>query len=226
MSIKIIATAAGLAFAGQAEAFSAPSAVRPTLARSAVATRSEVQASSVFETAQSSFAADFPDFYSRGFGPTTKAERWNGRHAMFGWVAIIATGYATSHGLIPDFDKPLDLAAWGTLAKQGDYTAITNGRAIILIAHVHALFVSLASALAPFGFADSLTLNMKAGEKDESAYGVIVPLKETGLSASAEMANGRMAMLGLVVTVAYSLGTQTPFMDVVNLGVGGLLMPQ
>ena len=117
------------------------------------------------------FEKDFPEFSKRGFGPTTKAERWNGRHAMFGWVVILATGYAQSHNLIPNFDAPLDLSAWGPLARQGDYSSITNGRAIILIAHVHALFVSLASSLSPFGFQDSLTLNMKAAERDEAAYG-------------------------------------------------------
>jgi len=31
------------------------------------------------------FAADFPWLAKYGFGPTVKAERWNGRHAMFGW---------------------------------------------------------------------------------------------------------------------------------------------
>ena len=47
--------------------------------------------------------------YNRGWGPTTKAERWNGRHAMFGWIALLATGYAKGHGLIPNGDVPLDL---------------------------------------------------------------------------------------------------------------------
>lgn len=80
-------------------------------------------------------------------------------------------------------------------------TTITTGRAIILIAHVHALFVSLASALAPFGFQDRLTLNLKEGETDEPAYGLFPNVKDTGLTATAELMNGRMAMLGLICLV-------------------------
>jgi len=204
-------------------AYSPAAGVRPAALRSSVVARSNAQAS-IFESAQSSFEAEFPEFAKRGFGPTTKAERWNGRHAMFGWFAIVATGYAISHGVIPDFDTPLDLSVWGPLAKTGD-ASITNGRAIILIAHVHALFVSLASALAPFGFQDSLTLNMKAGEKDEEAYGVFIPFKGmAGLTPAAEMANGRLAMLGLVATVATSASTGTPFLNVVDQMLGGLLL--
>ena len=30
------------------------------------------------------FSADFPWLAKNGFGPSVKAERWNGRHAMFG----------------------------------------------------------------------------------------------------------------------------------------------
>lgn len=190
-----------------------------------MAKRAQPQAASVFEGAMKSFETDFPEFSKRGFGPTTKAERWNGRHAMFGWAAIIATGYAQSHGLIPNFDTPLDLSEWGPLARQGDYSAITNGRAIILIAHMNALFVSLASALSPFGFQDSLTLNMKAAERDEAAYGVFVPIPgQQGLTAAAEMANGRLAMLGLIATVGTAIATGQPFMEVVNTGLGGLLL--
>jgi hypothetical protein len=128
-------------------------------------------------------------------------------------------------GLIPDFDTPLDLKAWGPLAVQGDYSGITNGRAIILIAHVHALFVSLAAALSPFGFQDSLTLNMKAGEKDEAAYGVVVPIfGQAGLTPAAEMANGRLAMLGLIALLATSLTSGESILSVVNTGLGGMLL--
>jgi hypothetical protein len=35
---------------------------------------------------------NYPVAYNKGFGPTTKAERWNGRHAMAGWIVLLATG--------------------------------------------------------------------------------------------------------------------------------------
>jgi len=47
---------------------------------------------SVFDDAVSEFKKDYPAAYNKGWGPTTKAERWNGRHAMFGWVALLMTG--------------------------------------------------------------------------------------------------------------------------------------
>jgi hypothetical protein len=103
-------------------------------------------------------------------------------------------------------------------------TGITNGRAIILIAHVHALFVSLAASLSPFGFQDALTLNMKAGERDEAAYGVIVPvIGQAGLTSAAEMVNGRLAMLGLIALLASSLSTGSSILETVDVGLGGLL---
>ena len=34
---------------------------------------------------------DYPFLAKYGFGLTVKCERWNGRHAMFGWAFIIAT---------------------------------------------------------------------------------------------------------------------------------------
>ncbi|KAG8461843.1 hypothetical protein KFE25_013862 [Diacronema lutheri] len=223
--MKVLALAT-LAFAGHAAAYApaARTALRGAKA-SAVSARAAPRAASVFEGAMANFEKDFPEFSKRGFGPTTKAERWNGRHAMFGWVVILATGYAQSHNLIPNFDAPLDLSAWGPLARQGDYSSITNGRAIILIAHVHALFVSLASSLSPFGFQDSLTLNMKAAERDEAAYGLFVPIPgQAGLTAAAEMMNGRLAMLGLIAAVGASLATGQPLLEVVNTGLGGLLL--
>ena len=62
------------------------------------------------------FQEQFPEFNSYGWGVSVKAERWNGRHAMFGWAFIIATGYCKAHGLIPDPEKLLDFKQWGTLA--------------------------------------------------------------------------------------------------------------
>ena len=49
---------------------------------------------SVFDDAVKKWADTYPAVYSVGWGPTTLAERWNGRHAMFGWVALVLTGYA------------------------------------------------------------------------------------------------------------------------------------
>jgi hypothetical protein len=51
------------------------------------------------------FAEANPELASRGLGVTTNAERWNGRHAMFGIFAIVMTAYFKGHGLIPDADK-------------------------------------------------------------------------------------------------------------------------
>jgi len=63
-----------------------------------------------FEKGMSQFAADYPWLAKYGFGPTVKAERWNGRHAMFGWAAILATGVAKAHGWIPDGSTALTYA--------------------------------------------------------------------------------------------------------------------
>ena len=48
-----------------------------------------------------------------------------------------------------------------------------------------------------------------------------------GLTPAAEMWNGRLAMLGLVVVSAYSLIYQVPFLTAVDTMLGGtLLTPQ
>ena len=98
------------------------------------------------------FAASNPELASRGLGVTTNAERWNGRHAMFGMFFMTFTAYLKGHGLFPDADKLLDPAQWGPLVYGGFGTQITNERAIILIAHIHVLFVSVICAFAPLGF--------------------------------------------------------------------------
>ena len=64
--------------------------------------------------ASDTFAKDFPIFNSYGWGVSAKAERWNGRHAMFGWVFIVATGYCQAHGLIPNPSQALDFKEWGS----------------------------------------------------------------------------------------------------------------
>ena len=67
---------------------------------------------SVFDDAVKKWADTYPAMYSIGWGPTPLAERWNGRHAMFGWIALVFTGYAKSHGLIPNADVLLDTKEW------------------------------------------------------------------------------------------------------------------
>jgi len=167
------------------------------------------------------FKADYPWLAKYGFGPSVKAERWNGRHAMFGWLAIVATGYAKAHGFFPDPSTALAYKDWGALTQLGFGNQISNERAIIMIAHVHALAVSAAAAWGPQVLGDTLTL--LDGEEDEEPYGVFVPL-ETGLTPAAEMMNGRMAMFGLIFTVAASLASGKDILEVVNIGTGGLLM--
>lgn len=137
-------------------------------------------------------------------------------------IVACPLGVSARAGLIPDADTPLDLSVWGPLAATGT-GAITKGRAIILIAHVHALMVSVASALAPFPFSDKLTLNMKASEADEQAYGLFPPL-EAGLTPAAEILNGRLAMLGLISVVISSVASGTPFLETVDAGLGGMLL--
>ena len=162
----------------------------------------------------------YPVAYNAGWGPTTKAERWNGRHAKFGWVALIATGYAKSHGLIPNPDTILDMKEWGTLAYiYGG--SITNERAIIMVGHLHLLMFSVCAAIAPLSFQDKLYL--VKGEEHEPAAGLVVPIVP-GLSRQAELLNGRLAMLGLTVLLIVSAVNQTPILDTINAGVGGLLL--
>ena len=145
-----------LAAVPSALAFTAP--LRASPMRAASRSTMKMATGSVFENAVNDFKESFPAFYAKGWGPTTKAERWNGRHAMFGWFAMVFTGYAQAHNLIPDFDTPLDLKEWGTLATLYGTQTITNGRAIILIAHVHALMMSVCAAIAPLSYQDKLFL--------------------------------------------------------------------
>lgn len=174
----------------------------------------------VFDDAVKDWAKTYPDAYQYGFGPTTKAERWNGRHAMFGWVALIATGYAKSHGLIPNADSLLNLKEWGTLALVYG-GSITNERAVILAGHMHLLLISVLATFSPLSFQDRLLLD--SDEKDEPAAGLI-PKIVPGLTKEAELLNGRLAMLGLVVLVTYSAAFQVPILDAINTGLGGLLL--
>ena len=121
MYAKIVALVAMLA---SASAF-APSA------RTMIRSKNSVSMS-VFDDAVTKWAKEYPAAYSIGWGPTTKAERWNGRHAMFGWIALLVTGYAKGHGLIPNPDTLLDTKEWGTLAYLYG-GSMTNERAIIIV---------------------------------------------------------------------------------------------
>ena len=114
----------------------------------------------------------------------------------------------------------LDTADWGTLAYiYGG--SITNERAVIIVGHLHLLLFSVCAAVAPLSFQDKLYL--EKGEEPEPAAGLI-PKIVPGLTKEAELLNGRIAMLGLVVLVLQSLITQTPILDVINAGLGGLLL--
>ena len=87
-----------------------------------VASRTKISpvSMSVFDSAVEDWSKTYPVPYSLGWGPTTKAERWNGRHAMFGWVALLLTGYAKGHGLIPNPDT---LFVFLSTIPCGRYTA-------------------------------------------------------------------------------------------------------
>lgn len=166
------------------------------------------------------YKEEYAVFAERGWGATVKAERWNGRHAMFGFLVLVATGYCKGHGLIPDVSVPLDVKEWGVLGMLGDTEPIPMQRAIILVAHIHVLFVSVAAALAPFSFQDKLLL--EPGEADEAPSGLF-PAFKGGLTLEAEMWNSRVAMLGIICLVATAAATHTSILDVLNLSLGNLL---
>jgi len=202
-----------------AVAFQAPMMVpsSPALAVS----RSSAITATVFEDGMGQFKADYPWLAKYGFGPSVKAERWNGRHAMFGWLVIAMTAYAKSHGWFPDANTALTYKDWGALTQMGFNQYISNERAIIMIAHVHALGVSACAAFGPQVLGDTLTL--LDGEPDEEPYGVFIPVAgQTGLTPAAEMMNGRMAMFGLIALVMGSMATGKDILEIFDIGVGGL----
>lgn len=174
----------------------------------------------VFTKAMDEFKQDYPQFAKFGWGATVKAERWNGRHAMFGLLALTLTAYAKGHGLIPEGSAVLDMSQWGPLAALGDAEPISKERAIILIAHIHVLLVSIAAAIAPFSFQDKLFL--QPGEADEEPAGLIPPFS-LGLTKDAELWNSRVAMLGVMSIVGVAAATKTPVLDVINIGLGKIL---
>merc|ERR1712216_895584 len=86
-----------------------------------------MQQANPMSSAVAEFAEKAPELASRGLGVTINAERWNGRHAMFGMFLMTFTAYLKGHGLIPDADKVLDVNQWGPLAYAGMGQVITNG---------------------------------------------------------------------------------------------------
>lgn len=169
-----------------------------------------------FDDSMKEWETQWPQFAKWGWGPSVQAEKWNGRHAMFGWVFICACAYAKGHGLIPDADVPLDLKEWGTLATISGKSTITNERAIILIANVHFLFLGVCATLCPLPFGDKLL----EFNKDQEPFGYF-PEFNTGLTEEAEILNGRMAMLGLVVLSFATAIEQKSMIDIINEWLGG-----
>ena len=207
-------SAASLSFAAPSLHFAQPSP--------AMMSRVATPEMTIFDSGMSTFKADYPWLAKYGFGPSVKAERWNGRHAMFGWLMIVGTAYAKGHGLFPDAAQSLTYANWGGLAQIGFGNYISNERAIIMMAHVHALGVSMCAAFGPQVLGDTLTL--LDGEADEEPYGLLPPFKgQTGLTPAAEMYNGRMAMGGLIFLIATSMASGKDILEVVDIGTGGLL---
>lgn len=59
----------------------------------------------------------------------------------------------------------------------------------------------------------------------QEPYGFFPPLMgQGGLTPAAEMWNGRIAMLGLIMLVSSSVASGKDILEVVDIGLGGLLM--
>jgi Chlorophyll A-B binding protein len=179
-----------------------------------------------YEEATKKWEGEFAPLAKYGWGPSVHAEKWNGRHAMFGWLFICATAYCKGHGLIPDPDMLLDFKSWGTLATISGSSMITNERAIILIANVHFFAVGLMATICPPGFGDGLLLDPnhpnyeKSMARNAKGFGYMPALK-FGLTEEAEIINGRLAMVGLISLVMGSAIFDKPMLDIVNDWVGG-----
>lgn len=181
----------------------------------------------IYDAAQKDWESQFGPLAKWGWGPSVQAEKWNGRHAMFGWVFICASAYAKGHGLIPDAGSLLDLKEWGTLATISGKETISNERAIILIANAHFFAISLMATICPLPFGDSLLLDPnhpsydKMVERNSKPFGYL-PAFKTGLTEEAEIINGRLAMLGIIALITSTAIFDKPMLDVVNDWVGGL----
>mmetsp|Transcript_10903 Transcript_10903/g.30102 ORF Transcript_10903/g.30102 Transcript_10903/m.30102 type:complete len:222 (-) Transcript_10903:287-952(-) len=180
-----------------------------------------------YEEAQKDWAKQFGPLAKWGWGPSVHAEKWNGRHAMFGWVFICATAYAQGHGLLPPADQLVDLKTWGTLATISGKTTISTQRAIILAANAHFFAISLMATICPLPFGDSLLLDPnhdnyeKSAERNEKPFGYLPALK-FGITEEAEIINGRLAMVGIIALVSATAIFDKPMLDIVNDWVGGL----
>jgi Chlorophyll A-B binding protein len=193
-------------------------AVAPTAAVSKSTVRMLENMQPTFVKAMEDYKTQYAPFAERGWGATVKAERWNGRHVMFGWLMLVGTAYAKAHGMLPEGN--LDMSQWGVLGSLGDQTPISNERAAILVAHIHFLFVSVAAAIAPFSFQDKLLL--EKDEADAKPAGLFPPFKP-GLNEDAEIWNGRVAMVGLLCLIGVSVASHQSILDTLNAGVGGTL---
>jgi hypothetical protein len=179
-----------------------------------------------YEEAQKDWEDQFKPLAKYGWGPSVQAEKWNGRHAMFGWLFICATAYCKGHGLIPGGDVLLDLKQWGTLATISGTGTISMERAIILIANVHFFGISLMATICPPSFGDSLLLDPnhpnydKMVERNNKPFGFL-PAFKAGLTEEAEIINGRLAMVGIISLVTATAIFDKPMLDIVNDWVGG-----
>ena len=180
----------------------------------------------VYDEAISDWDKQFPAFSKWGWGPSVQAEKWNGRHAMFGWFFICASAYCKGHGLIPDAETALSLSKWGPLAITSGFETISNERAIILVANAHFFALSLMATIAPMPFGDSLFVdpnhpNYEAmAERNKSGFGYL-PAMKLGLTEEAEILNGRLAMLGIGALISATAIEQKNMLDIVNEWVGG-----
>mmetsp|Transcript_27585 Transcript_27585/g.57738 ORF Transcript_27585/g.57738 Transcript_27585/m.57738 type:complete len:218 (-) Transcript_27585:260-913(-) len=205
-----------LLLVGAASAFTplSKAATKPVTVKS-----SNLSDPGIYEDAVADWEKQFPQFSKWGWGPSVQAEKWNGRHAMFGWFFICATAYCKGHGLIPDPEMALDLKQWGTLATISGKTTITNERAIILIANAHFFAVSLMAAFCPLPFGDPLLVD-PSEKSDNDGYGYMPALK-FGLTEESEIINGRLAMLGLSALLVDTAVEGKDILDIVNSWVGG-----
>merc|ERR1719460_2320183 len=135
---------------------------------------------------------------------------------------IFATAACKKYGVFPDPAVALSYKSWGALTQMGFNEYISNERAIIMIAHIHFLVISMAAAFGPRVLGDSLTL--LDDEEDEEPYGLFPPFKgQTGLTPAAEIYNGRMAMMGLIAVVMASFASGKDILEVVDIGLGNLI---
>ena len=178
----------------------------------------------VYDEAQKKWAGQFGPLAKYGWGPSVHAEKWNGRHAMFGWFFICCTAYAKGHGLLPD--GMLDFKEWGTLATITAKATIPAERALILMANVHFFGVSLMATICPLPFGDPLLIDPnhpsyeKMMDRESKPFGFL-PASKFGLTEEAEIVNGRLAMVGLISLVTASAIFDKPMLDIVNDWVGG-----